>query len=46
LSAQNLPLGAGMAILLIGMLAAVVGAAAVMLIGARSLLRHLRGPAI
>ena len=46
LSAQNLPLGAGMAILLIGMLAAVVGAAAIMLIGARSLLRHLRGPAI
>lgn len=46
LSAQNLPLGAGMAIVLIGMLAAVVGLGAAIIIAARGLLRLARGPAI
>jgi spermidine/putrescine transport system permease protein len=46
LSAQNLPLGAGMAILLIFMLAIVVAAGAAILLGARFALRLARGPAI
>jgi spermidine/putrescine transport system permease protein len=46
LAAQNLPLGAAMAILLIGMLAMVVAAAAALLLSARGLLRLARGPAI
>lgn len=46
LAAQNLPLGAGMAILLIGMLAAVVAAAAAVLLSVRFVLSCLRGPAI
>jgi spermidine/putrescine transport system permease protein len=46
LSAQNLPLGAGMAILLIFMLAMVVAAGAVILLGARGVARLARGPAI
>jgi spermidine/putrescine transport system permease protein len=46
LSAQNLPLGAGMAILLIGMLAAVVAFGAALLLGGRAVLRLARGPAM
>ena len=46
LSAQNLPLGAGMAILLIGMLATVVAGGAAILIGARGAMRLVRGPAM
>lgn len=46
LSAQNLPLGAGMAILLIFMLAIVVAAGAAVLLGARGVVRLARGPAI
>lgn len=46
LAAQNLPLGAGMAIVLIFMLAMVVAAAAAVVLGLRLLLRLVRGPAI
>lgn len=46
LAAQNLPLGAGMAIVLIGMLALVVGAGALMVLVLRQALRAARGPAI
>ena len=46
LAAQNLPLGAGMAIVLIGMLAAVVLGVAAVLLLARKVLRLARGPAI
>lgn len=46
LSAQNLPLGAGMAILLIGMLATVIALVAAVLLSGRALLRIARGPAI
>lgn len=46
LAAQNLPLGAGMAILLIFMLAAVVAAAAALLLALRAVSRRLGGPAI
>jgi len=46
LSAQNLPLGAGMAILLIGMLAAAIVLVAAVLLSGRALLRIARGPAI
>lgn len=46
LSAQNLPLGAGMAILLIGMLATAIVLVAAVLLSGRALLRIARGPAI
>ena len=46
LAAQNLPLGAGMAILLIFMLAMVVAAGAALLLALRALSRRLSGPAI
>ena len=46
LSAQNLPLGAAMAILLIVFLVAIILGAGLLLLGARWLLRMLRGPAI
>lgn len=46
LSAQNLPLGSAMAILLIMMLAGVIVIAGLSLLGIRWLLRALRGPAL
>lgn len=46
LAAQNLPLGASMAIVLIFMLAMVVAAAAAIVLGLRRLLQLARGPAI
>ncbi|WP_439817347.1 ABC transporter permease [Zavarzinia sp. CC-PAN008] len=46
LAAQNLPQGAAMAIVLIGMLAAIVGGIAVLLWLLRASLRAFRGPAL
>lgn len=46
LAAQNLPLGAAMAIVLIFMLGLVVAAAAAIILGLQGLLRLARGPAI
>jgi ABC-type spermidine/putrescine transport system permease subunit I len=46
LAAQNLPIGAAMAIVLIFMLGLVVAAGAAVLLGLKGLLRVARGPAI
>jgi spermidine/putrescine transport system permease protein len=46
LASQNLPLGAAMAVMLIGLLFAVVAVAAALMWGARHIIRMSRGPAL
>ncbi len=46
LASQNLPLGAAMAVMLIGLLALIVIAAAALLWGARQIIRASQGPAL
>jgi spermidine/putrescine transport system permease protein len=46
LASQNLPLGAAMAVMLIGLLALIVTAAGFLIWGVRAAIFHLRGPAL